>query len=82
LESSKDGELYVKTPLATAKAPAKTEVHDSQTILAEATQELHKNPNSRVSLEKLKNHYASTDNSRLAAYFQGRLQQLSEEVKK
>jgi hypothetical protein len=78
---SKEGSLFVANPLASA-APKVAASRDSQTILSEATQELHRNPNSKVSLEKLKSHYESTDNSRLAAYFQGRLQQLAEEVKK
>ncbi len=63
-------------------SPAKKVVAENSSILKIATQELHQNPNSPNSLQQLKQHYEAMDNRRLAAYFQGRLQQLSEGVKK
>lgn len=77
---AKDDKLFAAAPLAHDQ-PLKTGEPQSSDVLKTAIQELHRNPNQRTSLTQLKTYYESAGNTRLAAYFHGRLLQLGEEAK-
>jgi hypothetical protein len=84
--AAKDDTLYAtpsveNTADLSPKAPLKVADAGSADVLKTALEELHRNPNQRQILSQLKSYYESNGNSRLAAYFQGRLLQLGEEVK-
>ena len=78
---AQDDRLFALSEPNSPHAPLKTSASVSDDVLKAATQELHQNPNQRSSLTQLKFYYESTGNTRLAAYFQGRLLQLGEESK-
>ena len=50
----------------------------SANLRTQAVADLHRNPNQRASLTQLKDYYESSGNTRLAAYFHGRLLQLGD----
>jgi len=70
-----------KTQTSPHQALAASVQSADQSVQKAAIAELHKNPNQRESLTQLKSYYEASGNPRLAAYFQGRLLQLGEEVK-
>lgn len=66
----------------TTPAAVRAVTSEPSDLAQKAIEDLHHNPNQRSSLTQLKTFYESAGNTRLAAYFQGRLLQLGEEVKR
>ena len=78
---AKDDKIFTMASATSPRDGLKTAAAQNNEALKTAISELKRNPNQRSSLTQLKSYYESTGNARLAAYFQGRLLQLGEEVK-
>jgi len=76
-----DNSLYTNAANTSPREPLKNAVPQNHETLKTALEGLHRNPNQRSSLSQLKEYYELAGQKRLAAYFQGRLLQLNEEVK-